>query len=225
MAQAVRTGIYNPKSPELTRYRKTKLNKISKEFGQFFNINKFTFVAAPKADKKLVISRATALEFKPTKEGFFIPNLNYGKVTLKKNKKNKEYYIERSGKTKWGKNTGRKYKSVTPLASVDELGKEIDRIKEMAKKFGPLSGNERLAFEITEQDNQGFSKSTFETIERLLAELETYQKSVAARINFLRHISVVKTESFKVWYKDHPPKPPKSFSRRIFTKANVKGRN
>lgn len=214
-------GIYDPKGDDLTKYRKTRLNKIAKEFGDFFDISKFEFIPVPKDNSKTLLERATGLDFKTTRLGLFAPKNHYSKVQLKKDKKRNEFYIERSGKTKWGINSGRKYRSITPLASVDELSNEIERIKNMGEKLGPLGKNERLTFEVNETGNEGYSHATFKDIKSLMNYLDQYLKTTAAKLQFYRHISIVKTESVKKWFQEHPPKMPKKFARRVHTKPSV----
>lgn len=218
-------GIYDPKGNQLTKYRKSRLNSIAKEFGDLLDPKKFVFVKPESKARKKVIERANGLELKTTKTGLFIPKEGNAKVRLKHDKKRDEFYIEKSGKTKWGINQGKRYRTITPLASLDELDKERDRIKAMADKFGTLKKGERIAFEITEKGNEGFSRATFTNINLLLEHLEQYRKTIAAKINFYRHIKIVKTQSVQKWFTEHPPKAPKKFARRIHTKVNAKGRN
>ena len=226
LLKAVRgKGIYDPKGNELSRYRKSRLNKISKEFGDLLDPKKFAFVMPEKGAIKKVIERAKGLELKTTKTGLFVPREGNAKVKIKRDRKRDEYYIEKSGKTKWGVNQGKRYRSVTPLASVDELDKERDRIKEMADKLGPLNKGERITFEITEKGNEGFGRATFQNINLLLDYLDQYRKTIAAKINFYRHIKIVKTETVKKWFDEHPPKAPKKFARRIHTRVLPNGRN
>lgn len=208
-------GIYDPKNNDITKYKATKLRKLSKEFGDLFDPSKYVFIKAPKA----VRGRAQGLDLKATKTGLFVPKNGNKNIKLKKDKTRDEYYIERSGKTKWGINKGKRYRSVTPIASIDELEKEKDRIKDMADKLGPLNGDERLSFVIIEKGNEGYSHATFTNIDLLFDYLDNYRKTIAAKLQFYRHIEIVKTESVKRWFSDHPVKAPKKFSRRLHTKG------
>lgn len=216
-------GIYEPKADELTRYRKYRLNKIAQVFGNVFDPKEYAFITAPKKDRKKIIERASALEIKTTRTGLFVPKEKNNKVRLSYDKKHGEYYIKKSGRTKWGINQGRKYTTITPLASVDELEKEIDRLRSQAAKMGPLGKNDRLSFEIIESGNEGYSHTTFRSVELMLKHLENYRKTTAARLQFFRHIKIVKT-STEQWFSDHPVKAPKRFGRSIFTKMSPSGR-
>lgn len=198
-------GIYDPKSLELTKYRKARAKKVLKEYGTFLDTKKYFFVKAPKTRRAEVKERAIALRLKPTSTGVFVERQGHKKATLKENKKNKELYIERSGRTKSGPLKGKRYTSHLPLASVDELDKEKDRLREMAKRMPLRNRGERLAFKIRENGIDGYSHSTFNSIEGLLSYLGQYHKSIAARINFFRHIELERVETNMEWSLAHPP--------------------
>lgn len=217
-------GIYESKGTELTRYRKSRLNKIAQTFGNVFDPKEYAFILAPKKVRGKILERAASLEMKVTRTGIFVPKEKNNKVKLGYDKKHGEYYIKKSGRTKWGINQGRKYTTITPLASVDELEKEIERLRSQASKLGPLGKDERITFEITESGNEGYSHSTFKNVELMLKHLENYRKTTAARLQFFRHIKIVKTETVKRWFDEHPVKAPKRFGRSIFTKMSPSGR-
>lgn len=223
-------GIYEPESYELTKWRRYKAKKIIKEYGELLDPSKFFFVPVPKKDRKETLNRAIALELssiksgdkkKPaSKTGLFIAKDNYKTARLKKDKSG-EISIIRSGKIKRGERAGKRYTSTMPIASLDELTNQENRLRKMGEKI-KLKGNEALAFQIQENGHEGFSRSSFSNINLLMEYLERYQKSPAARINFLRHIEIVKTESAAKWLQMHPH-PQKI--KKIRMKMNVKGRN
>lgn len=197
-------GIYDPKGNELTKYRKSRLRKAVKEFGSYLDPTKYFFVPAPKNRKKEVIERATNLKIKTSSIGVFIEKAGHKKATLKEDKKRREIYIERSGKTKRGATKGKRYRTITPLASLDELDNERVRIKALADGLGKLKKNEVLAFKIQENGGEGYSHLTFGNIDLLLNYLDKYKKSAPAKINFYRHIQVEKVETSDKWFKEHP---------------------
>lgn len=226
---AKNTGVYDIKLPKgqrigtakLSRHQRYRASKAMKAFGDFFDPAKFVLIVPPKSDLKKVKERAEGLGLKPTRRGFFAPTEGYQKVTLGYDRKRKEYHIKRSGKTKMGINKGKRYTKVTPLAGIDELTEERERIRRLMKKLEPLEGDERFAFEVREAGNEGYSHFTFTSLDDLFKRLEEYRKTTAARVNFYRHIHIVKTKSFRHWFKEHPPKGPKqSFGKRIYTKTD-----
>ncbi len=201
--RSTKVGLYNPKELKLTKYRRTQANKILKEFGTVLDPTKFFFVPAPKPIRKKAFERADSLNIKRSKTGLFISREGHAQAKLKVDKKRGEVYVERSGKTKRGARSGRRYHTILPLASLDELDNERDRLRALAAKLGQLKSNERLAFLVKEDGLEGSSNNTFNNIELLIKYLDQYQKTVAARINFYRHIEIVKTQSAQ-WFAEHP---------------------
>jgi hypothetical protein len=215
-------GLYNPKSDELTRYRKKRLRGIKEQYGQYLDDNKYFFLPAGEQARKRILERASNLQMPTTRTGLFIPREGHKSAKLKKSKKRDEFYIERRGKTKTGVNKGRVYKDITPLASVDELDRERDRIRKMAARFGQLSEDDRLVFKIVENGVEGYSHSTFTNIEQLIKYLEKYPKSVAARVNFFRHIKIERS-SVNEWFSRHKPRSPGKRDRRKLDTRRSKG--
>lgn len=212
-------GIYEPKSDTLTPYRRRRIKKVVKEYGDLLDPKKYFFLEAPKARREEVKSRAESLRLKNTKRGVFIERQGYRKAILKEDKKNSELYIERSGRVKRGPTRGKKYRTITPLASLDELDREKERLRNLADKFLPLKANQRFAFSIKENGYEGYSHQTFTDIGRLLAYLEHYQKTIAARINFYRHIELEVVESSIEWFAEHPARSPAE--RRAILKRSM----
>ncbi len=200
-------GIYSPKSTELTRYRRSRLNQVKREYGEYLNNQKYFFIPVGKQERKTVTPRAQSLEVVTTKTGIFYPKEGHKSASLKIDKRRQEFFIERRGKTKAGVNKGRLYRDVTPLTSIDQIDRERDRLTRMAKRLGPLGPNERLVFKVVENGTEGYSHGTFSNMNLMLGYLDKYPKSTAARVNFFRHIKVEKS-TVKEWNALHPPRSP-----------------
>lgn len=200
-------GIYNPKELKLTKYRRYRANQVARQYGEFLDTSKYFFVKAPKKAQANIIERAESLNMKHTRSGIFISKEGHKRAILKQDKKRKEYFIQRTGRTKRGPTKGVKYKTITPLASVDELDKERDRLRSLAKAIGPLKKNERITFVVIENGIEGFGHSTFTNIELLLTYLENYRKNTPSKVNFFRHIEIRKTTAVQ-WFADHPHTNP-----------------
>jgi len=247
LKSAKHAGLYNPKSMKLTEYRKKRIRGIMETYGALIipsghtkpryardrlynlkntplNRDKYFFVAIPKTKREEGLSRAKNLNMMTTPKGVFIEKEGYKKASVKYDKKHGELYIEKTGKTKKGPTAGKTYKSVTPLASMDELDNERDRLIHMAKKLTPLKKNERLVFVVRENGIEGYSHNTFGSIDLLLWKLDQYPKSVAAKINFFRHIEIQKVTSDKAWFAKHPVFSPGK-QGRIAREKFYQGRN
>lgn len=203
LRQASATGLYNPKSTELTPYRRRRLEKIKRENRELLDNTKTIFVPIKEGNKRKIRERATNLHMTTTKKGVFVSRDGHKSASLKYDRKHDEYYIERRGKTKRGPNRGRIYKDHIPLASIDELEKEVERLRRAADRLKPR-GDEVLAFKVTEFGLEGASYNTYQNIDALLRDLDRYPKSVAARLNFFRHIRVEKSKSDAQWKIDNP---------------------
>lgn len=214
-------GIYNPKDFKLTKYRRYKATKVAREFGEFLDPTKYFFVKAPKPIKRRVMERAEHLHMKHSRSGVFIAKEGHKRASIKYNKKLDEPYIERSGRTKRGPTKGVRYKTITPFATVDELDKERDRFRKLAKELGPLHSNERITFKVIENGLEGYSHATFSNIELLINYLEHYRKTIPAKVNFFRHIVLEKTTASQ-WFAEHPATEPGRRGRK--SRDNVRSR-
>lgn len=190
-------GIYSPTSKELTPWRKRQINKRMKEFRDFVGDDTF-FIPVSKYGKKQqteILQTAKNLQFKTTKKGILLPKEGHTKARIRKTKRGK-YEIYEEGKTKRGENKGKRYYNIIPLEPIDELVKEKDRLREIAKRLGaPFSpkSKDRLYFKIVDQFGEGISNSIFNNIESLLEYLGRYIRSDAARLFMYRHIVIEKT--------------------------------
>lgn len=207
MKRASETGVYKPKELKLTKYRRMRATKAIREYGDFLDPRKYFFIKTPKPIKAKAFERAESLEIKHSRTGLFIAKEGHKKAILKTDRKRKELYIERVGKTKRGPSRGVRYKTITPLASIDELDFERDRLRRLAKAIGPLRPNERITFRVIENGLEGYSHTTFSNIELLINYLEHYRKSIAAKVNFFRHIQIEKTTTSQ-WFAEHPATTP-----------------
>ena len=216
-------GIYEPKSLELTKYRRTRIRGVVREYRDLIEPSKYFFVKAPKEDRARVQERAKGMDFKSTRTGLFIPREGFRQAVLKKDPTNNELYIERRGKVKRGPTRGKRYTKRLPLASLDELDSQKDRIRRMGESFGKLKGNERLTFSIHEAGVDGYTNKTFSNIDQLLRFLENYRKQIGGKwtrtmpafIHFLTLIEVEKTESSLRWQIEHPPRDARERRARL----------
>lgn len=213
MKKAHDTGLYNPKSNELTKYRKHRLRQLEISHGEYLTTDKYFFLPANKQARKQIIERAHTLQIVTSRTGIFYPKEGHRSASIKKNEKRGEFFIERRGKTKSGINKGRKYRDVTPLTTIDELDKERARLERAARRLGPLARGERLVFKVVENGVEGYSHGTFSSMEHLFRYLEKYPKNVAARVNFYRHIKIEKS-TITDWNTNHPPRSPGAKERR-----------
>lgn len=199
-------GLYDPKSLKLTDYRRKQARKIQREYGEFLNSDKYFFVAPAKTETAKFVDRAKALTMKTTKTGVFIAKEGHKTAKVKYDKKRDELYIERRGKRKVGPSgSASTHRTITPLASADELDKERDRLRALGNKLGPLKGDDRLIFTVHENGIEGYSKNTFGHIDLLLQYLDRYQKNTPAKVQFFRHITVEKRgrDEYHAWQREY----------------------
>lgn len=219
-------GIYNPENSVLSGYRKTQINKRFAKYADQINSPDYVFLPVASqakrfaADPKKLLKKADRLNMPVTRTGIFVAKEGSRRATLGYNKELGEYEITLSGRTKWGKDRGKRITTKIPLASLDELDAQKERIIAEGRIFGKLKKNEALAFEIRGNGHDGFSHETFGDIELLMAKLDEYKKSMPAKIKFFRHIVVVKTE-MGLWHKLHPIQDKQTRRRKV----NKKGRN
>lgn len=211
-------GLYAPKSLELTPYRRRTVAKKKQEHRDVFakdrkGLSDLIFVKAPPKQSRKLRAKAGDLQMKTSRTGIFVKRDGHVSAVIKHDKKHDEFFIERRGKTKTGKNTGRRYKDQLPIASLDELDKERDRLRRAFSRM-KLKGNEVLAFRVSEFGLDGFSHDTFVDVEQLLNHLDKYQKTPAAKLNFFRHIIIEKSESISRWHMDHPIKEHNARNRQ-----------
>lgn len=212
-------GIYEPKGEALTPYRKRRIRALTREFHEFLE-GDYVHVKLP---SKAAVAQAEALHFKGTRRGAFIPREGHTRVKVTERKG--ELYIDRSGKTKRGTGGAERRYVVEriPLRGLDELSTEKARLARELENLGPLTGSQRYAFVLTTHDGmEGYSRSVYTDIERMIADLEKYEKAIPwKQLQIFRHISIIKTESSRTYFREHPTKE-KGFKKR---KVNLKGRN
>lgn len=220
LKQASKTGLYFPKSSELTNWRRKRIRQLIRSSSDLLDEREYIFVPTPKNKRKSVLSRAGSLEMKTSRTGIFVPRQGHKTASIKEDKRRGEFYIERRGKTKTGINRGRRYRDIIPLASADELDRERDRLVRMARRLGPINTDkgERLVFKVEENGIEGYSHGTFTSIDLLLKYLDQYPKNVASRINFYRHIKIEKS-TVAEWRQLHPLRERGRKGRRLIIKG------
>jgi hypothetical protein len=234
LKKAERVGLYSPRGSKLTPYRRRRALELGSEYREYLLRDSNFFLPVKKEKRKEIKERANNLEIFTTKTGIFIPKAGHTHAKIKYDRKHKEHYIERSGKTKSGINRGRIYVDVTPMAKIDELDKARERLRRLAKRLCPLKGTETLVIKVSENGVEGWSKKTFggngedceAAIDALIRWIDTYHdKDVAAKIQFFRHVTIEKWESVDKFYEAHPPRQPgKKHRQRITKRERIKGR-
>ncbi len=198
LRQLEKTGLYNPKSHELTRYRRQRIARTVRENKELLS-DRFFFIPVTKKQKAKGIERASALHMITSKRGIFIEKQGYEKAVLRRSSFSPkgELEIRLLGKYKQGENKGKIHEERIPLAPLDALIVEKERLRKAVDAFGPLGPNESLAFIIDNTDEGGsigYSYNVYDDIELLIDALEKrYARSDAARIDMFRHIRIRKT--------------------------------
>jgi hypothetical protein len=212
-----KVGAYEPKSDELTPYRKGRINSLWKALGDKVEARpgaRATFFYVP-ADKltgpqrKAFLANARSLDIATTKKGVFLQREGQRRARLAYNKDNDEFDIVLTGKVKWGENKGKRIEDRIPIGPVDRIGRELERIENVASKFGKMGKGEAISFIVVEQGEEvGASQSTFSDAKRLRDYIDTryHRDNKAAKLKFLRMVRVRKT-TLTQWGQDHPPKP------------------
>lgn len=187
-----RVGLYEPKSSELTKSRKTRINKLWDEYRDELTDKDVLFVKYPKiASAKKLTDRAKDLGIKYSKRGVFIQKQGQRRAAFEYNKDMGEYQVKLTGKTKFGKNKGSRITEIVPFAKHSAIEKELARMERETKKF-KLSKNEYYRIRVKELGNDGFSDSIFENWTMLKKHINDYKKAKADRIQFYRHITIEK---------------------------------
>lgn len=232
-------GIYEPKSFSMTPYRRKRIKSIERQYSEYLSGEDFFFIPVPKAKKNRVIDRANSLGIPTTRTGLIVPKDKHTKAVLKENPKG-EFYILRTGKTKQGINQGRKYSTISPLAGLDELEKQKERLRRQAKSLGALKTGERLNFVIVEGGYEGRGTRFFSgpnAIEELFAHIDSYQKdqlandgrlikkgkSVGALVHFYRHVKIIKSTIYQ-FNKDYPPRSAGKAGRQRVKKGDYRSK-
>ena len=218
-----KVGAYEPKGEELTHARKSRINALWKSLGDKIEPVpgarvKYFFVPTDKLsakERRAFLSNAKSLDIQTTRKGIWLQKEGQRKARLAWNAENQEYDVHLSGKVKWGINKGKRIEDRIPIGPVDRIGKELDRIKNTAAKFGKMGKGESLAFVVIEHGEEvGASQATFSNPDRLAEYIDTryHKDNKAAKLRFLRMVRVRKTTLIQ-WDKEHPPKA-KRMARR-----------
>lgn len=231
-----KTGIYSPKATDLTPYRKGRINKAWREYGQYFPTpgkgekfhrpDKYFFVDATKghtkgAAKKFVIA-AKQMGMVTTPKGVFLAKEGQRNARVEWSVKRQEYDIVLTGKTRWGENKGKRVSDRIPVAPIERVTGEEERIRDMAASFGPLKGNDRISFILTENNVEvGAHRATYGNVADLMEAINRYhQNNKSARLKFFRLVTVRKTTIYD-WSREHPNTKNLASNRK---RAKRKGR-
>jgi hypothetical protein len=214
-----KTGIYSPKSDTLTPYRKSRINKAWRDYSQYFPTpgkgekfhrpDKFFFVDATKGQSKgrvkKFLANAKSMGMVTTPKGVFIEREGQRRAKVEYSNKRHEFDIVLTGKIKWGKNKGKRISDRIPVAPLDRVSGEEQRIRDMAEAFGPLSEKERLSFLLYENNVEvGAHRATYNNIEHLMEAINRYHReNQSARLKFFRLVTLRKTTMLD-WSREHP---------------------
>jgi hypothetical protein len=152
------------------------------------------------------------MDLKATRTGLFYPKAGYTRAKLLVDPKTGEVDIKRTGRRKKGTTKVRTYESILPVANVDEIDEQFERIRRAAERLTPLKEGERLAFIIREGDHAGYSNRTFLSIDNMIAYIAEYRGRHGSKwtrtqpewVSFLRSVEIEKTGSSLQWFTDHP---------------------
>lgn len=210
------TGIYNPKSQSITPYKIRRINRAMREFGEFLDPSQFFFIPVEKGDRREILDRASKLKMATSPRGIFHEKDGFARASLQKSYQGPkgEFAIHRTGKVKTGPNAGLKKEDWVPLASIDELTKEPERLNREAEKLGPLDKGDRLAFKIVDDTGEGLSRQTFANRRLLNDKLMQYKRSNAAKIFMYRHVIIEKTTAFEWQQKRRGDKAARETKKR-----------
>ena len=211
-----KVGAYEPKDTTITPYRKRRINALWKTLGDKIEPrpgqqDKYFFVDTEKLtgpERRQFIRNAKSLDMITTKRGVFLQKEGQRRAHLAWNNENKEYDIVLSGKVKWGLNKGKKITDRIPIGPVDRIGRELERIQNVADKFGKLEKGEAVSFVLIEHGEEvGASHSTFSDAAKLRDYVDTryHRDNKAAKLKFLRMVRVRKT-TLTTWAAEHPVK-------------------
>lgn len=194
LGQLLSFGIYIPKDSELTAYRKRQINKKFAEFERYLDPTKYFFVKF--GDNRTARKRADQMNMITTRKGVFVQKKGgQKKAHIRYDRKLKADVIEVIGYTKKGKRKGRKYREVLPLASIDQLMIEKDRLRKAFELETPLSKGEAVAVGIHDKfsgDEPTWSYQLFTTFDLMWDFLIRYRKTHQQRIELMRHIIFMK---------------------------------
>jgi hypothetical protein len=204
-------GAYSPNSDELTRFRKTQINKAWAEFGPLIDNprNPSFFIPAPQGSaqrRDQFMKEAKALGIKTTPKGILYAKGGHTKAELRYDTRDNEFRVKLTGKVKRGDNKGKRYADIVPIAPLDKVNDERGRIRRMAEEFGPLKKGEQIGFVLQENNRElGASRATFHSAESLMRYIDAnyHRDNKAAKLAFLRMVVVRKT-TLITWTKNHP---------------------
>lgn len=194
-------GIYNPKETKLTKYRAARVRKAYKEFADMLDPTKFLFAQAPKKKARTLKKKAKAFPdvYKPTNRGIFVAREGFKTAKVQVDKSG-EASIIRAGKSETGERVRRRTKSITPLATLDDMDRQRDKIRKAAEKLGPLKPGEGYVYIIKDNGGENYGRNIYGSLDLLLAKLDGYDKGRAreagkrglAWLTLMRHLEIQK---------------------------------
>lgn len=178
-----------------------EINKRYRQFKKEIESDEFTFAKYPsKHVAKKLHERAKSLNYAASPKGLFIQKEGSRRASIEWNSRFKEYQVKLTGKTKYGKNVGSQITSFHPLAKLDTLLHEQNRIRDEFD-FLNLHENEFARFVIIEATNAGaVSKSIFDRIDGqhgLLEYIGAYHSNVSDKLAFMRILKIEKVSPAK----------------------------
>lgn len=192
LKQLTKTGLYNPKSQEITPYRAKRINSLYKEYRSELENPNVLFVKFPKfVSPQKMQAKAKSLKFKASRKGLFIEKEGSRSGSIEYNRTLGEYQIKLTGKRKSGPRKGTKITKTFPLSNMMELDRQRERFREEFENLNRKK-NEYARIRVTETGNDGFSSTIFSRFDDLMSHLDNYQKSVSDRIQFYRLIGIEK---------------------------------
>lgn len=192
LAKLQKTGIYSPKSNEITPYRAKRINALYKEYRSELENPDILFVKFPKyVSPAKMQAKAKSLKFKSSRKGLFIEKEGSRSGTIEYNRNLGEYQIKLTGKRKSGPRKGTKITKTFPLSNMVELDLQRERFRNEFENLNRKK-NEYARIRVTETGNDGFSSTIFSKFEDLMTHLDNYQKTISDRIQFYRLIAIEK---------------------------------
>ena len=185
-------GLYQPKALVLTKYRKSRINKLWNSFEEELTSKNVLFVKFPQNISPAKLrERAGAMEMKSSRKGIFVEKEGQRHGHMQYNKEFGEYEIILTGKTKFGKRRGSKIREQIPLAKASAIEKELSKLK-MQARSEKLKKGEYYRIKVTAPNSDGFSRMIYKDINEALAYLKLMEKPMASRLAFYRYLSIEK---------------------------------
>lgn len=215
-----KTGIYQPKAHELTKSRKTTINKYFGQYGDKLQDKSLVFAKSSgltARQKKDLTAKAKELDLTTARSGVFVKHHGQkrGIITLNK-EMGDEFIVTLEGKRKSGSKAGKRVREKQPIASIDKIDNTLGRLEQMYKAIEKKKKKgERIAFIVRGEDHLGYSHKVFTSFAQLKSHLNLYKRTPMQRLQLYRSLSFVLTESNEAWRAKHPLPSRRKRDRRI----------